>query len=110
MKITSYSAELSWSDSPIETTGEPVTRFRIILKDDNELAATEYRYTDKNKYYVRNLTPFTKYEVSVDSGIINVFGEPTSIMFTSGEDGKFIKKLLQQLKYLKSSLSLALSL
>ena len=89
--IKSSSAELSWSDPVIETN-EWVYQVRIKLKRNNELVNDQKsRYTGENKYLLNDLTPFTKYEVSVAFENVNGFGESTSIMFTSGEDGKFIK-------------------
>ena len=90
-KITPRSAELLWSDPVIDTT-ERVYQVWIKLKRDNELVNDlKSSYAAKNKYLINDLAPFTKYEVSVAFKNRNGFGKSTSIMFTSGEDGKLIK-------------------
>ena len=69
------------------------SQFRIELEGDNEQVINLSMKGYTNEYMINGLTSFTNYEISVAIGNMNGFGERTGVMFTSGEDGEFIKNL-----------------
>ena len=84
--IKSRTAEISWID-PVNTGNGSLTRFWIKLKKDNFLIGNITN--DKvNKYTLKNLTPYTTYEISVAVGNKNGFGEETITSFLTSEEGE----------------------
>jgi hypothetical protein len=84
--IKSRSAEISWLD-PYHSGDKVLSRFLIKMKKENSLIVNTT--TNKvNKYKSDNLTPFTKYEISVAAGNQNGFGEETITSFVTSEEGE----------------------
>ena len=83
--IKSRTARISWLD-PNNTGDGDLTGVWIKLKKENSL--TQNITKDKvNKYDLDNLTPYTKYEISVAAGNKHGFGEETIISFETSEEG-----------------------
>jgi hypothetical protein len=84
--IKSRSAEMSWLD-PNNTGDGDLTEFWIKLKKENSL--TQNITKDKvNQYDLDNLTPYTKYEISVAVGNKHGFGEEIITSFLTSEEGE----------------------
>ena len=84
--IKSRSVEISWLD-PYHSGDKVLSRFLIKMKKENSLIVNTT--TNKvNKYKSDNLTPFTKYEISVAAGNQNGFGEETITSFVTSEEGE----------------------
>ena len=84
--IKSRSAEISWLD-PNNTGDGDLTEFWIKLKKENSL--TQNITKDKvNQYDLDNLTPYTKYEISVAVGNKHGFGEEIITSFLTSEEGE----------------------
>jgi hypothetical protein len=84
--IKSRSAEISWLDPKIRGI-LGISRFSIKLKKESSLILSIT--TGKvNEYEVNNLTPDTRYEISVAAGNYYGFGEETFTSFLTSEGGK----------------------
>ena len=91
--ITSTSAEISWKhpqnkggykDKPTVLFG-----YLIELKKDSSLIRNITTGNVTCTYKLDNLTPYTRYEISVAAKNIFGFGEETSVLFTTSEEGKY---------------------
>ncbi|XP_028402297.1 uncharacterized protein LOC114525264 [Dendronephthya gigantea] len=85
-KITSRSAEVSWLD-PVVSSKNPVTRFWIILKHGGARVINKVIiFRGENKFSMKDLTPFTNYEVSVALANSKAYGDRVKIAFRTGEE------------------------
>jgi hypothetical protein len=89
--IKSRIAEISWLDS--ENTGDGnLTGFRIKLKKENSVIQNITKNKD-NEYDLDNLTPYTKYDISVAVRNKHGFGEEIITSFLTSEEGKIDKSV-----------------
>ena len=91
--IKSTSAQISWKH-PQNTGGyedEPpavLSGYLIKLKKDNSLICN-ITTGNVTTYKLHNLILYTTYEISVAAKNIFGFGEETSVLFTTSEEGKY---------------------
>ena len=88
--IKSRSAEISWLDP---NPGNPciqlnITQFSIQVKKDDDVLIISGNTGKVYEYKLRDLTPYTTYEISVAAGNTHGFGEETNTWFITSEEGE----------------------
>jgi hypothetical protein len=74
---------------PVIKTVQPVYRVWVKLTQNNDLVENLTKSNiAENKFLLKGLTPFTKYETSIAIGNVYGFGDKTSIMFTTSQAGE----------------------
>ena len=84
--IKSRSAEIFWAD-PDNTGDGDLTGVWIKMKKENSFILNNFAYK-VNKYKLDNLTPYTKYEISLAAGNQIGYSEQTITSFITSEEGK----------------------
>ena len=87
INIMSRNVDISWL-KPKNEGHEPVSRFWIKLKKDNALIHNITTTGDVLKYEIKNLVPFTAYEISVAAGNVHGFGEEIVASLKTSEEGE----------------------
>ena len=90
--ITSTSAQITWKHPQNKGGYENkppavLTGYRIELKKDNSLIRN-ITTGNATTYKLDNLTPYTKYELSLVTGNIFGFGDESIVLFKTSEEGK----------------------
>ena len=88
--ITSSSVVLSWK-SPANLGEKPVSNFRIKVKRTGTILVLNIDIkSSKDSMKVQNLSPYTKYEISIAAGNSRGFGNEATVSFTTAEAGEIV--------------------